>query len=77
VANYDGAAFDIRWKVAESTTASARVAFIPSTAGVLEFSLLTTTDRFLNAQADFNRLLVSFRVATNSTVKVPPPATTS
>jgi hypothetical protein len=72
-ANQSGPAFDLQWKVSTRTTASARVAFIPSNAGILEFSLLTTSDQFPKALPDFNRLLMSFRVATNGKVRIRPP----
>lgn len=76
-ANHLGSAFDLQWKVYAGTTATARVAFIPSDAEILEFSVLTTSDHFPPALTDFNKLLMSFRVATDGKIIIRPSPETS
>jgi hypothetical protein len=67
-ANRKGTAFDVR--LSANGASIARIAFIPSSAGILEFSLITNSDRFKEHQPYFNSLLLGFRV-TNSKFDVP------
>lgn len=45
-----GPAFDLKWTNSERVTQSARVVVIPSAAGVLEFILLASPDKFTDGQ---------------------------
>ena len=58
-----GPAFDMRWSGAGGLARQERVLFVPSTAGVLEFSLLSSLDRFNASRQDFDAVLVSFRAS--------------
>jgi len=60
-AGHSGPAFDLQWVNAGGAEQSARVAFIPSLAGVLEFGLLTTADKFPGGKAVFDSLLAGFQ----------------
>lgn len=56
-----GPAFDLAWVGAGGTSQSARIAFIPSAAGVLEFSILSRTVNFEDAQRYLTVLMASVR----------------
>jgi hypothetical protein len=58
-----GPAFDMRWSAKGSVLRRERVLFIPSDAGVLEFSLLSSLDKFEAGRLGFGGLLLSFRAA--------------
>ena len=61
VGTRSGPAFDLQMKGAGGVSQSARVAFIYSPCGVLEFSALTTSNNFARGQYFFNFLLHTFR----------------
>jgi hypothetical protein len=58
-----GPAFDLRWTATGSVPRRERVLFIPSNAGVLEFSLVSSLEKFEMGQKGFNALLITFRAA--------------
>ena len=60
VANHDGPAFDFKWKNPHGVAQSSRVAFIPSTTGTLQFSLLTPSEKFSEGLYFYNGLVLSF-----------------
>ncbi|HWD92045.1 MAG TPA: hypothetical protein VG938_06820 [Verrucomicrobiae bacterium] len=65
-----GPAFDLQWQVPAGGLQAARVAFIPTVAGLLEFKLSTKPDRFHAATYKFNNVLLSFRVSKNGKLEV-------
>jgi len=62
-ANRFGPAFDIRWVPRGNVDRTARVAFIPSRLGVLEFSMVSSPEKFGQAKSDLNFIMLSFRVS--------------
>jgi hypothetical protein len=67
VANHSGPAFNLEW-LSSGVAQSARVSFIPSAAGVLEFSVLTRSTDFKDARMNLETLLSS--VQTNESGKL-------
>ena len=61
--NSRGPAFELRWNAAGAVPRRERVVFIPSNAGVLEFDLVTSLERFEAGQRAFHGLLRTFRAA--------------
>jgi len=59
VANHSGPAFTLEWSSSTGTVQSARVVFIPSAAGILEFTLTARSATFKDAQIYFDCLLSS------------------
>ena len=59
--NHSGPAFNLQWSGPSGETQSARIAFIPFGAGVLEFSVLTRSAKFKDAQLYLTVLLSSLR----------------
>jgi hypothetical protein len=76
-ANRSGPAFDLQWRNSGGVMQSARVAFVPNAAGVLEFTLIARADRFSEGQQSFNAMLSSFIQGDGSKSKFPPTTTTS
>jgi hypothetical protein len=60
-AGHSGDALDLEWTGTGGTKESARVAFIPCAAGVLEFSALARTVNFKDAQMYLTVLMTSVR----------------
>ena len=58
-----GPAFDLRWNATGTVPRRERVLFIPSNAGVLEFSLVSSLENFEAGRRGFNALLMTFRAA--------------
>jgi hypothetical protein len=58
-----GPAFDLRWNATGAVLRRERVLFIPSDAGVLEFSLVSSLEKFEASQRGYGALLRSFRAA--------------
>ena len=58
-----GPAFELRWNAKGGVPRYERVAFIPALAGVLEFSLASSPERFKAALPAFDLLLLSFRAS--------------
>lgn len=70
-ANYTGPAFDAKWEGPSGTTQFARVVFLPSPVGILEFSLLSKPDKFAEGKGLLNFLLLSFRSNESGTLDLP------
>jgi hypothetical protein len=62
-ANQFGPAFDLRWVPRGNVDRTARVAFIPSKLGVLEFSMVSSPEKFGRAKAELSSLMLSFRAS--------------
>jgi hypothetical protein len=58
-----GPVFDLRWNAAGTVPRRERVLLIPSDAGVLEFSLVSSLEEFEAGRRAFNALLMTFRAA--------------
>jgi hypothetical protein len=58
-----GPAFELRWNAKGGAPRYERVVFIPALAGVLEFSLVSSPEKFKAAQPEFDLLLLSFRAS--------------
>jgi hypothetical protein len=58
-----GPAFDLRWNAKGGAPRYERDVFIPALAGVLEFSLVGSPEKFKAAQPEFHLLLLSFRAS--------------
>ena len=58
-----GPAFDLRWNAPGPVPRRERVLFIPSDAGVLEFSLVSSLEKFEAGRQAFNSLSMTFRTA--------------
>lgn len=58
-----GPAFDLRWNATGGGPRRERIVFIPAQAGVMEFSLVSSLEKFEAARPDFDYLLVSFRAS--------------
>ena len=58
-----GPAFDLRWNATGAVQRRERVVLIPSNAGVLEFSLVSSLENFEAGRQGFNALLITFRAA--------------
>ena len=56
-----GPAFDLRWNATGGVPRRERVLFISSNAGVLEFSLISSLEKFEAGRQGFNALLITFR----------------
>ena len=56
-----GPAFDLRWNATGGVPRRERVLFIPTAAGVLEFSVLSSLEKFEAGREAFSALLVTFR----------------
>jgi hypothetical protein len=67
-----GPAFDLQWKNSAGAEQSARVAFVPSSAGVIEFDLLTRTSKFDDGRSFFAVLLASFRSNAAGKLRITP-----
>jgi hypothetical protein len=75
-ANHFGPAFNLEWAGPNGGPQSARIAFIPCAAGVLEFSVLTPSANFKDAQLYLTVLLSSLRTnESGKLVIVPIPGT--
>ena len=61
VANHSGPAFELQWKNSSGQFQSERTVFVPSAAGVLEFSLVARPDKSGDGQYVLNSFLQSFR----------------
>jgi hypothetical protein len=69
-ANNSGPAFDLQWRNSNSVTQAVRTAFIPSAAGVLEFSLLAPSTKFEEGRSFFNSFLLLFRSNENGKLEI-------
>lgn len=71
-AGQSGPAFDIQWIGAGGILQETRVVFVPTAAGVLEFTATTSADMFPEFQGGFNNLLGTFCLSTDGKLDVPP-----
>jgi hypothetical protein len=72
VGNRSGPGFDLRWKNWGGTEQCARVAYIPSAAGVMEFSLVSSSARFEGCQTLLRTLMSSLRNNEDGPLKITP-----
>jgi len=61
--NQSGPLFELRWNPATNLVRVARVAYVPSRAGVLEFNMVSSVEKSAEARADFNFILLTFRAS--------------
>ena len=61
IADHTGPSFDAQWMGAGGTLQRTRIAFVPSAAGVLELSLITTAAKFTRGQYFLTVFSQSFR----------------
>ncbi len=71
-ASQSGPAFDLHWETSGGVAQAARAVFIPSAAGILEFSLLASRGNLSKFRGSFNSLLVSFRASVDGKLEIPP-----
>ena len=72
VANQTGTAFELRLSAGNGSEQTAWVAFIPSAAGLLEFSCHAQVSKSSEAKVAFNSLLRTFRNSQNGKLKLLP-----
>jgi hypothetical protein len=58
-----GPGFDVRWNADGTVPRHEHVLFVPSDAGVLEFALVSSPERFETGRQAFNTLVLTFRAA--------------
>jgi hypothetical protein len=58
-----GPAFDVRWNATGGGPRDERIVFIPALAGVLEFSLVSSPEKFKTAQPELDTLLLTMRAS--------------
>ena len=58
-----GPAFDVRWNGSGGMPRRERVVFIAAQAGIMEFSMVSSLDKFEAASSDFDLLRLSFRAS--------------
>ena len=75
--NHFGPAFNLEWAGPNGGPESVRIAFIPCAAGVLEFSVLTPSANFKDAQLYLTVLLSSLRTNESGKLVIVPVPTTS
>lgn len=61
-AGRSGPAFDLRWHT-DGVTRAARVAYVPSAAGILEFSLIASPDKFAQFLPTLHTVMLTFRAS--------------
>jgi hypothetical protein len=66
-----GPAFDLEWKNAAGTEQSARLVFVVTPVGIMEFSLLACSNKFSDGGILFNTLLSSFRGSAGGKLDLP------
>ena len=71
-AGHIGPSFDLFWRAYGGTEQFVRVAFIPSVAGILEFSLVSDSENLGDAQRSFRKLLRGFQSNEKGKIKVVP-----
>jgi len=72
VDGHSGFAFDVQWSIAGGSIQSARVVFVPTPEGLLEFRLKTTPNVFRASAYKFNNVLLSFRASRNGDLEIVP-----
>jgi hypothetical protein len=69
-AGASGPAFDVQWKTGGDLVQIQRVIFIPTSAGVLEFTATTTRSNFAGLQNHLNLVLMTFRYSTKGRLEI-------
>jgi hypothetical protein len=72
VAGQDSFGFDLEWLNAAGQNQMERVVYVPLPEGMLEFSLLATTERMKELGYSLNAHLLTFRKAVNGKLQVEP-----
>jgi hypothetical protein len=72
VANHSGPAFDLIWNNPSGVEQSAQVIFIPFSAGVMEFDLLTSSNKFNDGRNILTVLLGSIQNNEEGTIEIIP-----
>ncbi len=72
VANHSGPAFNLKWANSSGASQSARINFIPTAAGVLEFSVMAPTANFKDALNSFEVLIGSVQNNENGKIVIVP-----
>jgi hypothetical protein len=67
-----GPGFDLQWKVSDKVTECRRVVFVFTKAGILEFTMTTSSDNFDKDKSVLKGALMSFCLSTDGVLKVPP-----
>ncbi len=70
VANHSGPAFDFTWQNSAGGRESGRMIFVRTAAGILEFTLLTATDKFAPGEHAFSSVVLTFRTNENGVLEV-------
>ena len=65
-----GASFDLQWKNSAGTDQSARLVFVSTPVGIMEFSLLACSNKFGDGTILFGSLLSSFRGNESGTLEL-------
>lgn len=71
-ANHSGPAFELQWTNPSGTVESACTVFIPFAAGVLQFSLLTHSDKYADGNYSFRSLLLSLQCNESGQLEILP-----
>lgn len=71
-ASHSGPAFDLQWTNSARITQFTRVAFIPTAAGVLEFTLVTNAGKFTEGQYFLNSVMLTFRTNEGGKLHISP-----
>jgi hypothetical protein len=61
--NLHGPGFDLRWVATNKLERLARVGFIPTPAGILEFSAVSSAASAARAKSDLSTIMLTFRTA--------------
>jgi hypothetical protein len=72
VANHSGPAFDLNWNNPSGVEQSAQVIFIPFSAGLMEFDLLTSSNKFNDGRNILTVLLGSIQNNEEGTIEIIP-----
>ena len=72
VAGHTGPSFDLFWRAYGGTEQFVRTAFIPSPAGILEFTLISNSENLRDAQLSFKGLLRGFRSNEKGKINIEP-----
>jgi hypothetical protein len=67
-----GPGFDLQWKASDKVTECKRVVFAFTKAGILEFTMTTSSDNFEKAKSALKGACMSLRFSTDGVLKIPP-----
>jgi hypothetical protein len=67
---HSGPGFDLRWSISDAAEQTARIVFIPTPVGVVEFSVLSKASGFDNGQMLLRALMLSVRSNESGPLKV-------